>query len=581
VSTAASQLTGASDSDGVHSDPNRWRVLIVLCIALVVVALDNTILNVALPSLVRELHATNSQLQWMVDAYTIVFASALLAAGSLGDRFGRRGALQTGLVIFGIGSVMSAFAGSANQLIYTRGLMGFGGALIMPSTLSILTNVFPADELGRAIGIWAGVSGLGIAIGPTIGGWLLEQFWWGSVFLVNVPVIVLGLIAVALIVPTSRDPSAPPLDIAGFVLSASSITAILYGIIEGPTRGWSSQTIVASFGVGFVLLGAFVLWERHTPRPMLDVRFFANPRFSAASVAITLVFFALFGSLFFLSQYLQFVAGYTPLEAGLRVTPVAGVLIVSAPASSLLVRRFGTKLVVSGGLLVVAAGLFILTRVTVSSGYSIVLASLLVLGLGIGLAMAPATESIMSSLPPERAGVGSAVNDTTRLIGGALGVAVLGTVMKAVYVARIDSVPAVRQLPPAGLAAVRASVGGADAVAAQLPAPLGRALLLVANQAFVDGMRRAVIVGAIVALGGALVALIFLPARATSATPARAARTRPLPAGRKRRPAAGALGLCGEAGFANLNGSSVVTRSTTYLVVFERWVVYEPRARGM
>jgi len=546
---------GETRLDDGRSHANRWTVLFVLCTALVVVALDNTILNVALPSLVRELHASNSQLQWIVDAYTIVFASALLVAGSLGDRFGRKGALLWGLVVFGIGPVCSAFAGSANHLIYTRGLMGLGAALIMPSTLSILTNVFPPDELGRAIGIWAGVSGLGIAVGPTAGGWLLEHFWWGAVFLVNVPVVAIGFVAVVIVVPTSRDPAAPPLDIPGFVLSASAITAILYGIIGAPSDGWSSRTIVAAFVIGSVLLAAFIMWERHTQYPMLDVRFFRNPRFSAASVAITLVFFALFGSLFFLSQYLQFVLAYDPLQAGLRVTPVAGVLVVAAPASSVLVRRFGTKAVVSAGLVIVAVGLFVLAGATVSSGYPRVLATLLILGAGMGIAMAPATESIMSSLPPERAGVGSAVNDTTRLLGGALGVAVLGTVMRSTYVARIDAVPQVRLLPPVALAAVHSSVGGAAAVAARLPPPLGRALLLLADQAFVDGMHRAVFVGAFVALAGALVALVFLPSRTTAVSRRREEPRIPQPV------ASSALGSCKEAGLANLDCSAVVTRA--------------------
>jgi EmrB/QacA subfamily drug resistance transporter len=539
-----------------HADPRRWWVLAVLCVALLVVALDNTILNVALPTLVRDLQASNSQLQWIVDSYTIVFASALLAAGSLGDRFGRKGALLCGLGVFGVGSVSSAFAGSANQLIFTRGVMGVGGALIMPSTLSILTNVFPRDELGRAIGIWAGVSGLGIAVGPTAGGWLLEHFWWGSVFLVNVPVIAIAVVAVVTVVPTSRDPAAPPLDLAGFVLSASAITAVLYGIIEAPSYGWTSRTIVVAFIIGAVLLSAFVLWERHTPDPMLDVRFFKNPRFSAASIAVTLVFFALFGSLFFLSQYLQFVLGYTPLEAGLRVTPIAAVLIVAAPFSSVLVRRFGTKAVVSAGLVLVAGGLLVLTRATVSSGYPIVLATLLILGLGMATAMPPATESIMSSLPAERAGIGSAVNDTTRLLGGALGVAVLGTVARSTYVARIDAAPDLRQLPPPALAAVRSSLGGAAEVAAGLPAPAGRALLVVANDAFVEGMRRAVTVGTFVALGGALIALLFLPSRSADDT-GRPEHVEPA------EPAlAATLDRCKEAAFTNLDASVVSTKAT-------------------
>ncbi|HZR12838.1 MAG TPA: DHA2 family efflux MFS transporter permease subunit [Acidimicrobiia bacterium] len=562
----------------VQPHPRRWSVLGVLCLSLLVVGLDNTILNVALPSLVRDLHASNTQLQWIVDAYTIVFASALLVAGSLGDRFGRRGCLLIGLLIFGAGSAASAFAGSANQLIFTRGVMGIGGALIMPATLSILTNVFPAEELGRAIGIWAGVSGLGVAIGPMVGGWLLDNFWWGSVFLVNVPIIVLALIAVVVLVPTSRDPSAPPLDALGFVLSAAGITALLFGIIEAPTHGWSSTPILVAFTIGVVLVAAFVLWEMHTEYPMLDVRFFQNPRFSAASVAVTLVFFAMFGSLFFLSQYLQFVLGYDPLQAGIRTLPVAVALMVAAPTSSVLVRRFGSKLVVAGGLAVVAVALALLTRATATSGYPLVAVVLLVLGLGMGTAMAPATESIMGSLPPERAGVGSAVNDTTRQLGGALGVAVLGSVMQSAYVARVDAVPQLHELPPAALSAVRSSVGGAAEVAAHLPAQFREQLVKLANEAFVHGMTRAVIVGAVIALCGALVALVFLPARPVAAAEAPAeldelvvATAQAIPTeSPRRRVLSATVDLLKEAGFSSLNFHAVSTKAGVSTSTLER-----------
>lgn len=571
-------LTAAGALTTVRADPRRWSVLGVLCLSLLVVGLDNTILNVALPSLVRDLHASNTQLQWIVDAYTIVFASALLVAGSLGDRFGRRGALLIGLVIFGGGSAASAFAGSAGQLIVTRGVMGIGGALIMPATLSILTNVFPPEELGRAIGIWAGVSGLGVAIGPMVGGWLLDNFWWGSVFLVNVPVIVLALVAVVVLVPTSRDPSAPPLDGLGFVLSAAGITALLFGIIEAPTHGWSSAPILVAFAIGALLLAGFVAWEVHTEHPMLDVRFFENARFSAASVAVTLVFFAMFGSLFFLSQYLQFVLGYDPLQAGIRTLPVAAALMIAAPTSSALVRRAGTKLVVAGGLAVVAIALGLLTQATATSGYLLVAIVLLVLGLGMGTAMAPATESIMGSLPPEKAGVGSAVNDTTRQLGGALGVAVLGSVMQSAYVARVDTIPQLRQLPPAALDAVRSSVGGAAAVAARLPEQFRAPFERVVNDAFVHGMTRAVVFGAVVALLGAVVALVFLPARPVVdieaplelddlvVATAQAIPTEPP----RRRVLSATVDLLKEAGFSSLNFHAVSTRAGVSTSTLER-----------
>jgi EmrB/QacA subfamily drug resistance transporter len=437
----------------------RWWILGVLCMSLLIIGLDNTILNVALPTLVRDLHASTSQLQWIVDAYTLVFAGLLLTAGSLSDRFGRRSALAVGLMIFGIGSVASAFAGSASTLVGTRALMGVGGALIMPSTLSILTNVFPAQERGRAIGIWAGVSGLGVGIGPVVGGWLLTHFWWGSVFLVNVPVVIVALVAGRLIVPNTRDPRAPKLDPLGAFLSIVGLVTLVYGIIEAPSHGWTDPMILASFAVALVVLSAFVIWELRSDHPMLNVRFFENPRFTAANISVTLVFFALFGSLFFLTQYLQFVLGYTALQAGLRVAPIAVVLIVVAPITGRLVQPLGNKVLVVAGMLAAGFGLWFLSTVSLTSGYPKVLASLAILGTGMGLAITPATESIIGSLPREKAGVGSAMNDTTRQIGGALGVAILGSVFSSAYVNAIT--PALKGLPSAAVGAATNSVGSA------------------------------------------------------------------------------------------------------------------------
>lgn len=489
----------------------RWWILGVLCMSLLVIGLDNTILNVALPTLVRDLNASNSQLQWIVDSYTLVFAGLLLTTGSLSDRFGRRSALGLGLAIFGVGSVMSAFASSATVLIGTRALMGVGGAFIMPSTLSILTNVFPAEERGRAIGIWAGVSGLGIGIGPVVGGWLLNHFWWGSVFLVNVPVVIVALVAGRLIVPNTRDPEAPRLDPMGAGLSIVGLVSLVYGIIEAPSRGWTDPTILAAFTVAAVTIGAFVAWELHTDHPMLNVHFFENPRFTAASISVTLVFFALFGSLFFLTQYLQFVLGYSALDAGLRVAPIALTLIVVAPITGRLVRPIGNKVLVVAGMAVVASGLWFLSTVTVTSGYPHVLVAIMILGTGMSLAMTPATESIMGSLPPGKAGVGSAMNDTTRQIGGALGVAILGSIFSSAYTSSLAS--ALHGLPAQAASSADASVGNALALASQISGSGGQALALAAKTSFIDAMDRGLFVGAAVAVTGALVALLWLPNR--------------------------------------------------------------------
>ncbi|MEI2696835.1 MAG: MFS transporter [Microthrixaceae bacterium] len=495
----------------------RWWILAVLCFSLLVIVLDNSILNVAIPTIIRDLGATNRQLQWMVDSYTLVFAGLLLTAGALGDRFGRRPALQVGFVIFGLGSLISAFATSANQLILTRGVMGIGGALIMPATLSIITNVFPPHERGRAIGVWAGVAGLGGALGPLTGGFLVEHFYWGSVFLVNLPIVLVGLLAGFFLIPNSKDPSGPRVDPVGAAMSIIGLTALLFAIIEAPTEGWSDPVVVATGSCGLVLLGLFVWWERRSTHPMLDVRFFANPRFSAASASITLVFFAMFGSIFLLTQYFQFVLGYTPLETGVRMLPFAMTMMVVAPTSSRIVERIGTKITVTTGLVLVTSGLLSMTMLEVDSSYPQVVWRLMLMAMGMGLTMAPATDSVMGSLPLAKAGVGSAVNDTTRQVGGALGVAVIGSVLATTYGDKVTSAMQAVGAPDEAIEAATSSLGGAAAVAARVGGETGNALLQVANQAFVDALHWGVAVAAIPTAIGAVVALLYLPARARSA----------------------------------------------------------------
>jgi EmrB/QacA subfamily drug resistance transporter len=494
-------------TDAVYE--KRWWTLGVLCLSLVVIGLDNTILNVALPTLVKDLHATASQLQWMVDAYVLVFAGLLLTSGALGDRYGRKLALNAGMWIFGAGSIASAFSGSAGMLILARGAMGIGGALIMPSTLSILTNVFPPKERGQAIGIWAAVAGLGIILGPVIGGYLLDHFWWGSVFLINIPIVAVALVTGYFLIPESKDSEARRLDPVGALLSIAGLSALLYAIIEAPGRGWTSGTTLTFFALAAVLIAIFMWWEIRSDHPMLDLKFFENPRFSAASMSITLVFFAMFGSIFLLTQHLQFVLGYTPLQAGVRLMPVA-TLIVAAALSSRFTDRFGTKIVVVTGLVIVSIALFLLTTLSLSSGYLPVAFSVGILGLGMGTTMAPATDSIMGSLPLGKAGVGSAMNDTTRQVGGALGVAIVGSIMSSSYSSHMAA--AVKGLPVAAAAAARNSVGAATAVAHQV-GPQGTSLLRAAHVAYINAMGDAVMVAAAVALMGAVISLLWLPAR--------------------------------------------------------------------
>lgn len=489
----------------------RWMTLGVLSLSLVIIGLDNTILNVALPTLVRDLGATASELQWIVDAYVLVFAGLLLTMGALGDRFGRKLSLNAGLAIFGLASVAATFVDTPAALIAVRAVMGIGGALIMPSTLSIITNIFEGAERGRAIAAWAAMAGLGIVIGPALGGWLLENFWWGSIFLINVFVAGAALIAGWFLVPESKDPDATPLDPLGALLSIGGLVALVYAIIEAPSNGWTDSVVLAAFGLAALLLILFLWWETRTEHPMLRLSFFENPRFSAASGAIAMVFFAMFGTIFLLTQYLQFVLGYTPLEAGFRVMPVS-TMVIAAPLSARLTERFGTKKVVTVGLLIVAGAMSILALINDNSGYGHVALAISILGAGMGTAMAPSTDSIMGSLPLAKAGVGSAMNDTTRQVGGALGVAILGSVLTSVYSSTLTPLVQGSPLPADAAAAASDSIGGALGVAQQIGAAAAP-LIEAAKSAFIDGMAVATWVAVGVAIAGALVTWLFLPAR--------------------------------------------------------------------
>ena len=490
----------------------RWWTLGVLCGSLLVVGLDNTILNVAIPRLQHELNATQGQIEWIIDSYVLVFAGLLLTMGALGDKFGRRRALTYGLVVFGIGSVWSAFSGSANALIAARALMGVGGALIMPSTLSILTNVFPPSERGRAIAIWAGVSGLGIGIGPIAGGLLLEHFWWGAIFLVNIPVAVAAIVAGRFLVPESRDEHAPRIDPLGAVLSIAGLSAVVFAIIEAPIKGWTSPETLGVGALGLVILGLFVVVEARSDHPMLPVEFFKNPRFSAGSGAVTLAFFALFGTTLLLTQYQQVVRGYSALGAGLRVLPVALALVAFAPRSAALAARFGTKRVVASGLTVLAITLAGLRLFEVGTPYWKLGLLYFFMGAGMAHVVAPSTEAIMGSLPRNRAGVGSAVNDTTRQVGGALGVAILGSLLHSAYASHVrpvlGAIPAERRAEAAD-SIVRTIQVARETLGPERAGPVVEG----ARVAFTDAMGTVALVAAAFALLGAVGVALFLPAQ--------------------------------------------------------------------
>lgn len=487
----------------------RWYTLAVLCMSLVVITVDNSILNVALPTIVRDLGASGSDLQWIIDSYVIVFASLLLTAGALGDKYGRKGALTLGLLLFGGCSGLASLANSPEMLIVARGLMGIGAAFIFPTTLSILTNTFTGRERAAAIGVWAGVSGIGVAVGPLLGGLLVEHFSWGSVFFVNVPICAAALVLGYFYIPTSRDPENRPLDPLGALLSILTLIALLYAVIQAPEKGWTDPEVVVSFFLGLALLGVFTRWEMYTKEPMIDVRVFRNPRFSAASAVLTLTSFALYGSVFLLIQYFQFVLGYSPLEAGLLAMPVAAAMMVVSPNAPRLVRRWGTKWVVVLGLVISAISMLCYGSDTIMSSFVGGCAVRLLFGIGLGLTSAPATESIMGSLPPSRAGVGSAINDTTRQTGGALGVAIIGSVFLAAYHHYADKA---QHLSAASSAALHDSVGKALDLARTLPAKQGAEIVALSRDAFVDAMRITYPIAAAFMILAAFVAWRFLPA---------------------------------------------------------------------
>ena len=503
----AGHMTGPTHD----SHPARWRILAVLVLALLVTSIDHTILNVALPQLAVDLQASAAQLQWVVDAYTLVFAGLLLIAGAAGDRFGRRTALNAGIVLFLAGSTVSAMSSSVGPVIAGRALMGAGAALIMPATLSLLVNVFgDPRERAKAIAAWAAASGAGIALGPIAGGLLMQQFTWASVFWLNVPVLAVALVASLHLLPQSRDAHPVRLDPVGALLSVLAISAITYSVIEAPEHGWLSGPTLAVAGGGVAAAVGFVLWELRRREPMLDVRLFATPAFSAASVSLTLLFFAMSGAMFLQAQYLQFILGYSALGAGAALVPAAVGMLVGTGAGTHLAAAHGTRAAVPTGTLVAATGLVLQAQLTDGASYLPTGLGLLLFGLGAGIAMPAATSSVMNAVPAARAGVGSAVNDTTREVGAALGVAVVGSVAATAYRTSMQEQPMPLDMPPAVREATQDNIAAALSAAARAGAD-GAELIDLAQTAFVTSMTGALWVAAAIAAWSTVIAIVHLP----------------------------------------------------------------------
>lgn len=496
----------------------RWRILAILCLSLLIVMVGNTALNVALPTLARDLEATNSQLQWLVDSYSLVFAGFLFMAGAIGDRFGRKGILQAGLALFGVASAYAALGvTTAEQLIVARAVMGLAGAMIMPATLSILTNVFPPKERAKAVAIWAGITGAGTSLGPLLSGFVLEHYSWHAVFLINIPLVIVALISGAILLPRTSDPNHTKLDIPGSLLSVVGLVAIVYAIIEAPSHGWLSPETLSIAFAGLTVMAIFVWWELRTKHAMLDVRLFKKPAFGISSLVLILVFFALMGMFFNMSQLLQLVYGYSPLDSAVRMLPLSVAVMVASIMSPRLVGRFGKRLVVAGGMLSVALGVIIMATLSVTPDYGRLVLAMCVAAFGMGLSMSPTTDLLMSAVPRSRAGMGSAMNDTTRELGGSLGVAILGSILASRYASSIAD--SVKTLPDQARGVAESSLAGALAVAERLPAQMGQMLEEAAKTAWMSGFRFSLVIGAVIIALSAVIAYLWLPDAAEEPIP--------------------------------------------------------------
>lgn len=508
----------------------RWWALLVLCLSLLIVVMANTSLIVAAPDMTQDLGLDSSRLQWVIDGYTVPYAALMLVLGAVGDKYSRRGALIVGLLAFAGGSVLGSLSDSANAVIAARAIMGVGAALIMPATLSLLVAMFPRGERAKAITAWTATSGLAIAAGPLLAGWLLGDHGWGSTFLINVPIALVAVVASLVLVPPSKATGAGRLDLVGGLLSIVTVGSLVYAIIEGPNFGWTTATVAAAVISALGLL-AFIGWELRHPQPLLDLGKFRGRAFSGATLAVLMFFLGAFGAIYYATQYLQFVLGYSPLETGVRLLPLAGAVFVGAAATNRLAPKLGIKAIVGIGMLLGTVGVLLLTRIESGSGYGDFLATLILLGVAIGLSLSPCTDTIMGAFPESELGVGGGVNDTALELGGALGIAILGSVLATTYKDDLADTAGGR-LPAEALDVAKDSIGGAQAVAEKvLQDPAGgpraaQSLLDAANGSFAEAVSHTSLVGGVILALGTVAVTLLLPGRKHTATPKAATPTK-------------------------------------------------------
>ncbi|MFC2017967.1 MFS transporter [Chloroflexota bacterium] len=495
--------------------PNRpWVSLAFICVGILAIATDDGVLNLALPAISKEFQASIGELQWAISAYFLAFATLLLTMGALGDRFGRKRMFQVGMVLFGFGSLAAVLSTSMGMLIACRAFMGLAGAIALPQTLSIIRATFtdPKKRV-QAIGVWGGIFALGYGIGPVVGGILLQYFEWYSVFLFNIPLVSIAFVGGYLFIQESRDTSAPRLDLPGVVFSIAGLFLLVYGIIKAGELGWTESSVISLLVAGAIIMAIFVWWEKRSDHPMLPLRFFKNMSFTGANVTMVLSAFITSALLFFVSQYLQSVQGYSPLAAGLRILPFVVIVMVAALVGAQISRAIGVKIPVSLGMFIAGLGLFWLSFVDVDTSYLVIFGGLAILGVGCGVRLSPATDSVIGSLPVSRAGVGAAMDQAMQSLGGVLGIAVLGAILNAIYRGKIENLSVVASLPEEAYESIRNSIQSAHIVAGQFPEDISQQIINGSSNAFTSGMMEAMFIGSIAMVAGSLFSLFILPTR--------------------------------------------------------------------